>query len=136
MRLLTAFTFATAAAASTITKRCSPLYDPELAKGYLPPAPCWQSFDPACQPYIARDTSMTIDAKHKAIIVYGISKYCEADIAEELAREAAGRKNNRWTTTHGNLTVIPGGILFISNVTEANLARYQKLNYEGSAPKC
>lgn len=74
---------------------------------------------------------MTIDAKHNVAIVYGINKRCEDQIIEELAREAAGRKNNRWTTTQGNLTMIPGGILFISNMTAANLERYQKLVYEG-----
>src|SRR5689334_12256616 len=118
MKLLNFALFATAATASTIEKRCTPRYDPDLARGYYPPAPCWQTFNPACQPLLADGTEMTIDAKHRLAIVYGVNEYCAAEIAEELSREAIGKKNYGWVQQHGFLTVIKGGILVISNMTE------------------
>ncbi|KAK0622457.1 hypothetical protein B0T14DRAFT_494111 [Immersiella caudata] len=127
MRLST-FLLATTTSAS-LTRRCSPMYDPELALGYLPPAPCWQTFNPACQPFLAEGTEMTVNAKYRTAVVYGVSDYCASQIAEELAREAAGRKNNGWVKNHGNLTFIKGGILVISGMSEETVRRYQKLDY-------
>ncbi|GAB1318276.1 hypothetical protein MFIFM68171_08486 [Madurella fahalii] len=129
---------ALAAAAATLTtanplqKRCTPVYDPELALGYQPPAPCWQTFDPACQPHLASGTEMTLDAEHRLAVVYGVSADCQGQIAEELAREADGRKNYDWVQKHGSLTVIPGeNILVISNMPEQAVERYQSLTYMG-----
>ncbi|EAQ90256.1 hypothetical protein CHGG_02191 [Chaetomium globosum CBS 148.51] len=90
-------------------KRCSPRYDPDLALGYYPPAPCWQTFDTACQPHLAPGTEMTLDAPHGLAVVYGLSENCAAQIAEEKAREADGRKNYGWKEEHGLLTVVEGG---------------------------
>ncbi|KAK4167508.1 hypothetical protein QBC43DRAFT_311984 [Cladorrhinum sp. PSN259] len=118
---------ATAATAGTITKRCSPLFDPEYLHGYLPPAPCWQSFNTACQAYLRQGTEMTIDAAHNLVVVYGVDQYCAADIREELAREADGRKTYGWQQTQGKLTLIDGGILVISNMSAQAVERYQKL---------
>jgi hypothetical protein len=123
-----------AAASSLLTKRCSPIRDPDLPHGYLPPAPCWQTFDTACQPYLSSDTEMTLDAKHSLAVVYGLSASCKAEIAEELARAADGRKNYGWRAKHGVLTVIEneGGkrILVISGMSEEAVARYGKLTYQ------
>lgn len=127
LRLLALTTAVTAS--GPLSKRCSPLYDPELARGYYPPAPCWQTFSPACQPFLAQGTEMTLDAKHKLAVVYGLSTYCAAEIAEELAREADGRKNYDWVQKHGMLTVIDGGILVISNMSDDAVSRYSKLTY-------
>lgn len=118
---------ATAAASPNLAKRCSPAYDPELALGYYPPAPCWQTFDPACRPYLRDETEMTLDAQHKLAVVYGVSTSCQAEIAEELARQADGRKNYGWLEKHGRLTVIPGNILVISSMSDAAVDRYSKL---------
>ncbi|KAK4221261.1 hypothetical protein QBC38DRAFT_138309 [Podospora fimiseda] len=118
---------ATATSGSTISKRCSPPYDPQWHHGFLPPAPCWQTFDPSCKPYLRKDTQMTIDAPHNLVIVYGIDQWCAADIKEELAREIDGRKTWGYRQTHGRLTLIEGGILVISNMTDANVAKYQAL---------
>ncbi|KAK3990412.1 hypothetical protein QBC44DRAFT_325132 [Cladorrhinum sp. PSN332] len=118
---------ATAATASAITKRCSPAFDPEWHHGYLPPAPCWQTFNTACQPFLRSDTEMTIDAAHNLVVVYGVNEYCAADIREELAREADGRKTWGWRQTHGRLTLIEGGILVISDMTNQTVQRYQNL---------
>ncbi|KAK4195377.1 hypothetical protein QBC40DRAFT_289166 [Triangularia verruculosa] len=115
------------AASSHLTKRCSPVYDPDLALGYLPPAPCWQTFTPDCQPKLSNE--MTLVVKHKLAILYGLSEYCVGHIEEELAREAAGRKNNNWVRTHGNLNLIGGGTLVISNMSDAAVARYDRLTY-------
>jgi hypothetical protein len=129
MKLLNLAFFASAATASAIEKRCSPRYDPELARGYYPPAPCWQTFSPACQPFIADGTEMTVDVKHRLAIVYGVHESCGAEIAEELSREAIGKKNYGWLQTHGFLTYIKGGILVISNMTEEAANRYEKMTY-------
>lgn len=139
MHLLTAITtalVATAASASPslLAKRCSPVYDPDLALGYYPPAPCWQTFDPSCTAYLSRDTEMTLDTKHKLAIVFGVNQYCAGQIAEELARQKDGRKNNGWLQKHGVLTYIDGGILVISNMTDDAVKRYGKLTYKGPAP--
>ncbi|KAM7201070.1 hypothetical protein V8F33_003482 [Rhypophila sp. PSN 637] len=114
-----------------LSKRCSPARDPELARGYYPPAPCWQTFDPSCTPYLLQETEQVVNANRKAVVVFGVSTYCAAEIAEELAREKDGRKNYGWTKTHGQLTYVDGGILVISNMTDAAVARYQKLTYLG-----
>jgi len=129
MQLLTLALLATAATASSLQKRCTPVYDPDVPHGYYPPAPCWQSFSPACQPYLAQGTEMTVDAKHRLAVVYGVDEYCAAEIAEELSREAAGKKNFGWVKKHGNLTFIKGGILVISGMSEEAVVRYQKLDY-------
>lgn len=136
MRIVSVLALATAAAASpssSLSKRCSPAYDSELARGYYPPAPCWQTFNPACQPFLAPETEMTLDAKHSLAVVYGVSDSCAVEIAEELAREAVGRKNYGWVRQHGNLTFIKGGILVISNMTADAVQRYSKLTYETRA---
>lgn len=123
-------------AAATITKRCSPLRDPDLALGYLPPAPCWQTFDPACRPHLLQGTTMTLDAPHGLAVVYGVSASCAAQIAEELQREKEGRKNYGWVRTHGWLTVIEpqveGGerVLVVSGMGEEAVRRYQGLGYQ------
>lgn len=113
------------------TKRCSPVYDPDLALGYDPPAPCWQTFDPACRPFLAEGTEMTLDAPHRLAVVYGVSQSCRDQIAEELAREARGQKNYGWVREHGTLTVLPGeeGILVISDMPPAAVERYAALTY-------
>ncbi|KAK0639969.1 hypothetical protein B0T16DRAFT_424001 [Cercophora newfieldiana] len=129
MKTLHLALFTAIATASSIEKRCSPAYDPELAKGYYPPAPCWQTFNPACQPFLADGTEMTVDSKHRLAIVYGVSDYCAAEISEELSREAVGKKNYGWVQKHGSLTFIKGGILVISNMTEDAVKRYEKLTY-------
>lgn len=121
------------ASASSLTKRCSPLYDPELQGGYYPPAPCWQDFDPACQPYLAAGTEMFVDQDHGLAIIYGVQEHCFNTIAEELEREKDGRKTFGWQEEHGNLTPIPSeGILVISNMTERVLERYMNMDYQGS----
>ncbi|KAK4112383.1 hypothetical protein N656DRAFT_779247 [Canariomyces notabilis] len=120
-----------------LNKRCSPRYDPDLALGYDPPAPCWQTFDPACRPFLAEGTEMTLDAAHGLAVVYGVSEHCKTQIVEELRREAAGGKNYDWVQKHGTLTVIPGPgadgsgnyILVISNMSEQAVARYTGLTY-------
>lgn len=73
---------------------------------------------------------MTLDAKHKLAVIYGVSDSCAAEVAEELAREVDGRKNYGWVRKHGNLTIIKGGILVISNMTDEAVERYSKLTYE------
>ncbi|KAK3312941.1 hypothetical protein B0H66DRAFT_569225 [Apodospora peruviana] len=117
------------ASPSHLRKRCTPVFDQDLALGYYPPAPCWQEFDPSCQPYIRTGTEMTVDAKHKLAVVFGVSKSCAAEVAEELAREADGRKNYGWVREHGELTLIKGGILVISNMSDDTVKRYRKLTY-------
>ena len=121
--------FSAAAIASySLLKRCSPQYDPDLFLGYYPPSPCWQTHNTACAPFIRAGTEMTLEAKHKVAIIYGVDEaYCMNQVVEEIAREKAGRKNNNWFRLHGNLTPVPGGILVISNMTDANFARYEKL---------
>ena len=118
-----------ATASPALEKRCSPAYDPEVNHGYYPPAPCWQTFNTACQPFLAQGTEQTINAKHRVTVVYGVSEYCAGEIAEELARVADGRKNYGWLEKHGQLTYIKGGILVISNMTDDALNRYAKLTY-------
>jgi len=136
MHILPVLALATAVTASgPIQKRCSPNYDPDVAHGYYPPAPCWQTFDPACQPFLNENTEMTLNAKYKTAVVYGVSSYCLAEVEEELARERDGRKNFGWREIHGALTPIPGGILVISNMTDAAFTRYTKLIYQKDQPK-
>ncbi|SPO04412.1 uncharacterized protein DNG_07097 [Cephalotrichum gorgonifer] len=122
-------TAALAAATPHITKRCSPARDPEWYRGYLPPVACWQDQDTACQAYIAKGTDLVIDSKHKLAVVYGVSSYCEEIIAEELARAADGRKTYGWLEKHGTLTVIEGGILVISGMSDEAVGRYEALTY-------
>ncbi|KAK0736555.1 hypothetical protein B0T21DRAFT_367173 [Apiosordaria backusii] len=136
MQLITFLSFAAAATAATsphLTKRCTPVFDPELALGYLPPAPCWQTFSPACQPHLSNE--MTLVVKHKLAILYGLSDWCVDQVEEELAREAAGQKNNNWITTEGNLHLIGGGTLVISNMSDAAVARYNRLTYPDGRPR-
>ena len=130
MHIFPLFALAMTISAASLGKRCSPAYDPELLHGYYPPAPCWQSFDTACRPYIAEGTDMTIDAKHNLTVVYGVSNYCQSDIVEELSRESDGRKNFGWIKKHGSLTLIKGNILVISNMSAETIDRYSKLTYE------
>ncbi|KAK4466801.1 hypothetical protein QBC42DRAFT_302288 [Cladorrhinum samala] len=134
MQLIKVFSLATAAAATPATfsplqKRCSPVYEEGLALGYYPPAPCWQTFDTACRPFLAENTQMVIDPKQHLVVVYGVPSYCGAEIAEELAREASGRKNYGWVAKHGYLTYLEGGILVISGMSEDAIKRYQQLTY-------
>ncbi|KAM7204246.1 hypothetical protein V8F20_003659 [Naviculisporaceae sp. PSN 640] len=135
--LLAGAALAIATPSPSLVKRCSPAWDPDLPKGYYPPAPCWQTFDPSCTAYLASQTEQTVNAKFKSVVVFGVSEYCGAEIAEELAREKDGRKNYGWVKTHGNLDFIKGkggengGILVISNMTDAAVARYQRLTYLG-----
>ncbi|KAK0667100.1 hypothetical protein QBC41DRAFT_142109 [Cercophora samala] len=132
MQLITLLSLAvTATAAGSHLKRCSPMYDPELALGYLPPAPCWQTFDTACQPQLKNP--MTLVANYKLAVIHELSSSCTGEIEEELAREAAGRKNNNWVRTHGSLTLIEGGTLVISNMSDAAVARYGRLTYPGGS---
>lgn len=126
-----AASLASASPSAPLAKRCSPAYDPDLARGYYPPAPCWQTFDPSCTPFLAQGTEQTVNAKHRAAVVFGVDEYCAAEIAEELAREKDGRKNYGWVRKHGSLTYVKGGILVISNMTDDAITRYQKLTYLG-----
>jgi hypothetical protein len=132
MQLLVVFPFLIWTVATTTTptqlfKRCSIAHDPELPRGYNPPAPCWQDFDSACHPRLAVGTETTVDAKHKLAIVYGVGDSCTAEVAEELAREADGRKNYGWVRKHGSLTLIKGGILIISGMSDEAVQRYLNL---------
>lgn len=124
-------TLASASPSGPLTKRCSPAYDPDLALGYYPPAPCWQTFDPSCTAYLSRNNEMTLDTKHKVALIFGLEKYCADQVIEELARQKDGRKNNGWLQKHGKLTYIEGGILVISNMTDEAVTRYGKLTYLG-----
>ncbi|KAK0610754.1 hypothetical protein B0T14DRAFT_439692 [Immersiella caudata] len=132
MQLLTVLsltTAATAAANAPLQKRCSPVPDKDLARGYYPPAPCWQTFNTACQPFLAKGTQMVIDPRQHVVVVYGVSDHCGAEIAEELARVASGRKNYGWLEKHGYLTFLEGGTLVISGMSEDAIKRYQSLTY-------
>jgi hypothetical protein len=80
----------------TLSKRCSPHRDPDLPLGYVPPAPYWQTFDTACQPYLAPGTEMLLDKKHGLAVVYGVMESCMAEIEEEIRREREGRRNYGW----------------------------------------
>jgi hypothetical protein len=134
LALTTLLTLATATP-SKLAKRCSPRRDPDLPHGYYPPAPCWQTFDPACRPYLSAGTTMTLDAEHGLAVVYGLSESCAAEIAEELARDADGRKNYGWEEEHGRMTVIePSGaveerILVLSGMSERAVQKYGALTY-------
>jgi len=121
----------TAAAANpSLQKRCSPLRDPDLALGYYPPAPCWQTFNTACETFLAKNTQMIIDPKQHVVVVYGVPAYCGAEIAEELAREATGKKNYGWVQEHGYLTFLQEtGTLVISGMSDEAIKRYQELTY-------
>ncbi|PKS11255.1 hypothetical protein jhhlp_003016 [Lomentospora prolificans] len=128
--------FALAAAApepATLQKRCSPWYDEEFYQGYLPPVACWQDQDTACQPYIKEGTEMLLDSDHSLAVIYGISQSCADTIAEELARTADGRRAYGWVENHGTLTVIEGGILVISNMSETAVQTYSELIYYADA---
>jgi hypothetical protein len=129
LKVLSLATAATAAATPSLQKRCSPLREEGLALGYYPPAPCWQTFNTACQPFLAKNTQMIIDPEQHLVIVYGVPAYCGAEIAEELAREASGEKNYGWVEKHGFLTFLQGGTLVISGMSEDAIKRYQKLTY-------
>jgi hypothetical protein len=72
---------------------------------------------------------MAINAKYRTAVVYGVSDHCAGQITEELAREAAVRKNNGWVKNYGNLTYIKGGILVISGMSEEAVKTYEKLDY-------
>jgi hypothetical protein len=136
LALTTLLTLATASPPSKLTKRCSPPRDPDLPHGYYPPAPCWQSFDTACKPHLSADTTMTLDAEHGLAVVYGVSSYCAAEIAEEQARDADGRKNYGWEEQHGRMTVIePSGavaerILVLSGMSALAVQKYAALTYQ------
>lgn len=131
MRLSTLVLLPAAAAASSLLKRCSPIRDPELNHGYLPPAPCWQTFNTACQPFLSTENEMTLDVKHGLAIIFGLSDSCKADVEEELAREKDGRKTYGWTQKHGTLTVIEGKqrLLVISGMTQEAVDRYAGLTF-------
>lgn len=140
LTLLTTTLSLTTASASTLSKRCSPVRDPDLPNGYLPPAPCWQTHDPACQPYLAQGTEMTLDAEHRLAVVYGLSEHCAATIAEELRRREAGEKNFGWVEKHGWMTVIEPHkegekrILVLSGMSQQAVERYGRLTYMGNGP--
>lgn len=130
-----AFAATAVSASGSIQKRCSPRHDSEVAHGYYPPAPCWQTFDPACRPFLNPSTQMTLNAQFKTAVVWGVSDYCLSEVDEELAREKDGRKNYGWRVSHGALTpfpsLVPGaGMLVIANMTDAAFARYSKLIYQ------
>jgi hypothetical protein len=118
-----------AATSGRLTRRCSPYRDPELAGGYLPPVACWQGQDTACRAYIQTGTELFVDAKHRLVIVYGVSDSCFATIAEEAARAGDGRKIYGWREKHGKLSNIGGGILVISEMSEKVVKEYQALTY-------
>jgi hypothetical protein len=119
--------------AGHLTKRCSPLRDPEYYLGYLPPVACWQDQDTACQAYLQAGTKLLLDKEHKLAVVYGVSEGCFATIAEELAREKDGRKTYGWEKKHGKLTAIGGGILVISGMSDDTVARYAALKYKADS---
>ncbi|KAF3351283.1 hypothetical protein HYQ45_016943 [Verticillium longisporum] len=121
-------------ASAGLIKRCTPISDPDVAGGVIPPAPCWLTFNAACERFIAPDTELTIDETHNLIVVHGISEECVADIEEEHARKADGRKTFGWTEEHGKLHPIGGGILVISDVADETIQQYQSLTLEGEAP--
>ena len=116
-----------AAASPRLVKRCSPVYDPDYYGGYLPPVACWHEQDTACGPYIGEGTSMLLDADHGLAVIYGVSDTCADTIQEELSRAADGRKVYGWLETHGALTLIEGGILVISGMSEGALEMYEGL---------
>ncbi|KAH8884076.1 hypothetical protein GQ53DRAFT_597353, partial [Thozetella sp. PMI_491] len=121
------FALAAIAEAGTLQKRCSPAYDSEYLHGYLPPVPCWQENDPACRPYIAKGTQMTLDPSHNLAIIYGISASCASDITEEISRTRDGRKNFGWLQKIGNLTLLGDGTLIISGMSNGTMEAYKKL---------
>ncbi|KAK0738972.1 hypothetical protein B0T18DRAFT_423306 [Schizothecium vesticola] len=141
MHILPIFALAaTVTASGLIQKRCSPRSDPDVAHGYYPPAPCWQTFDPACRPFLDPSSQMTLNAQFKTAVVWGVSNYCLAEVEEELARERDGRKNYGWREIHGALTPLPSlapgaGILVIANMTDAAFTRYTKLIYQKDEPR-
>ena len=119
-------------ATAAITQACSPLYDPDVPGGYYPPVACWQEQDTACQAWIPRNTDLVVDAKHHMAIAFNVTKYCADQIAEELARQADGRKNFNWTAKHGKLNYIGDGILVISKMSDEAVKTYQGLKYPGT----
>ncbi|KAM0326329.1 hypothetical protein ACHAQA_006929 [Verticillium albo-atrum] len=117
-------------ASAGLVKRCSPIVDPDLHNGFLPPAPCWLTFNSVCQRFLIPGTEITIDDVHGLIVVHGITEECVADIEEEHAREEDGRKTFGWTEEHGKLNPIGDGILVISKVSDETVQKYQSLTYE------
>ena len=130
-RKLLALATAAALAAATprLTKRCSPVYDEDYFGGYLPPVACWHDQDTACQPYIKEGTTMLLDSDHGLAVVYGVSEHCADTIREELARVENGKKTYGWLEKHGRLTLIDGGILVISDMSEDAVGMYEGLEY-------
>jgi hypothetical protein len=124
----------TASMPKHLSRRCSPAYDPELARGYYPPAPCWQDFDTSCQPYLLEGTDMMLDAQHSLAVIYGVSSSCVAEIAEELARTKDGRKNYGWVKKYGKLNSIGDGILVISEMPDTAVKAFQRLKYKKDSP--
>lgn len=118
-----------AVATPYLTKRCSPVYDPEYYGGYLPPVACWQDQDTACEAYIMEGTEMHLDSQHGLAIIYGVSSTCEDTIKEEVARVEDGRMVYGWLDFHGTLTLVQEGVLVISGMSEEAIGRYEELVY-------
>ena len=114
----------------TLAPLCSPMPEPDLPRGYIPPAPCWQDFDTACQPRVLAGTKMLIDAEHKLAVIYGVPQSCETEIKEELERTADGKKNYGWVEKYGHLTTIGDGILVLSDIPDAALKKLEELQGE------
>lgn len=128
MRLLLTLTTA-ALATARLTKRCTPVYDDAYQGGFLPAVACWHEQDTACNAYLQSGTEMLLDAPHHLAVVYGVSDSCADTIKEELAREADGRKTYGWTEEHGTLTLVDGGILVISGMSDKAVEMYEGLEY-------
>ncbi|KAK3380901.1 hypothetical protein B0H63DRAFT_474564 [Podospora didyma] len=125
--LLAVSATASPSSAHLLAKRCSPARDPDLPHGYYPPAPCWQDFDTACRAYKREGTDYLIDSKHNLTVIYGVSEYCAAEIKEELARTADGRKNYGWVKKYGKLDYLGSGILVVSNMPTTAVTGFQNL---------
>lgn len=128
--LLISLVAGTAAAPSILRKRCSPIRDEAYQNGYLPPVPCWLTFDPACQPFIPQGTEIEVDHDTSSATVRGISEFCVATIAEEHAREQDGRRTYGWTEKIGNLNTTEEGVLRITGMSCATVEAYQDLRHE------
>lgn len=129
MHLLLALATAALATAARLTKRCSPVYDDAYQGGYLPSVACWHDQDAACTAYLQSGTEMLLDAPHNLAVIYGVSDSCADTIKEELAREADGRKVYGWVEEHGTLTLVDGGILVISGMSDKAVEMYEGLEY-------
>ncbi|TLS31452.1 hypothetical protein PpBr36_03475 [Pyricularia pennisetigena] len=128
MQLLNILPFITLATAATLQKRCSPERDEAYYQGYLPPAPCWQSFTTACQPILAPWTEMYVSSNRSTAVVFGVEGHCFDTIKEEQARAADGRKTYGWEQKHGKLTRVgDSDVLVISNMSKEAVERYQAL---------